>query len=284
MYLVVVVDKQQERCRAWAGRIAELSNRITVYAYCRVNELRRYERAVFGSSDSTISKFDLALRHYRDEDIEFPYSTELEIWYGGNGAELTAGKDWNVHLSVAKSRDVTALDSSAIRELLRWAQEPDRKACLVPSLLAPTITPELLQTLTILCQGYLACYAVSGFYSREDVPTIVRAALEQMGLFDTIDYIQHLESSLCTSFDRVQLPEWWLEALSFRNEVPARKDDLVSIIRKEWNEQANGVLPIAIDSFVAKLFDDSARVTDPERVAEVHCLLAGHFGGKHCNP
>lgn len=282
MRSVLICDRDQLRCKAWARVCAKVAPDCQIFTIYEItpseqpDEPVRGRTKVYNRSADTFglatlpTTCTLALRHYRDQNIVISPAPRVEIWYGGNGQEMHHGKAWNIVASLPSANTVKNLADDEVAELITWAIAEPLEPWIVPGLLRPPIAGDEIHGLHILCQGYLAAWA------NEELPPHLSSgefnrALEESGwpafhrdhpLHPALTSLR-AQSTKVELRDRVSSPSWW--------SIFDRPQTISVRVREEWGKTS----VVAIEP-VEQLLDymgEDAPIP-PEVVAKAYLALA----------
>lgn len=290
MCRVIIIEKPAGRTRGeeFAKKCGECRPDVEIYTIA-TGRLKKYCRGgYFDVVEEIPDYWDLALRHYEraiTETYRFAINARKEIWYGGGGADLSQGKEWNIHRALRSAEDVRRLEDHILLELLNWALAENQENLKVPSLLRPQPRVEVISTLIILCQGFVAVHACYAGTEKNWSDADLVEALRQMGGADVV-------SGLRTSLIRTDLGKekrivreaaWWLAPFGLwdmENQAVSKDDkkrDRFKTGIEEWYQAKDGEVPEVVRK-LAETILAGREVQPPKMVADAFLELCAGLG------
>lgn len=303
MHHIAVVDSVKKRGQALLQSCARCYHAAELY-HCTSSKIWKYVRDTGHFKDALeIGHCDVAFRHYRNSQIRLHPVPQVEIWYGGDGAEPARKKRWNINVALRSAADVNkAIPPDALKELLQWAMRgaPDRRN--LPALVRSRVNMEVLPALAVLCEGYFVVHSEHGGPEREhaSMKTDIGPALRAMGWNEGVAKVcrQLTLRDLGEAIKAVRTSKWWAAVFGLTTKEgtlsPDRCRKFCDAVIKEWDTAPSHAMPEDVGSLVAavcSLVPGSKKpkaVTAKERetilgkprlVAGAYCAIAERLKG-----
>ncbi len=198
--------------------------------------------------------------------------TPVVIRYSGGECPSCVG-DGHRWLNVALPRDgASSLTAADAKELVAWLGRREDVAEL-PRVLREGVGTSVLDSLVVLCQGFLFAYRLSGSWSPVDPGGKIRGAMEMMALDDGIalrgkSLMEGTDGRGASVFSR----DFW-------NIFDGVDDDgMRELAKREW-EECSGRGDFMAVSELLKALPSCGDARSAARVASAYLELAGRLGG-----
>jgi hypothetical protein len=290
-FIVTVIDKRDdERRKGFVNAFKDEALIQQVY----FDDARSVMDIVCRSADNrdilTPKPPNITFLHVRDRDLIDekkirPEYGKLEniVFYGGSGgndSEISSNAKERIWRVISGgSGSISPEEVIHLREYFNLPPG-NRNDHNRPEILLPQKTFEILSTLSILCQGYLAVCAKSE--ERGDCWNDIEPALEQMGWTVFINKgagKSLIKGNLGGKLPEVQKAGWWYEGVfDAQNDKTSPSPEKWDNLKKTLASECGRDRFEEVNDEIQKLFNDITtenKKIEPSTVANAYCAISG---------